>query len=193
MLQRGLFAMIEIVATCFMLCPVCKTKLKKAIFYKVEVNYCPKCLGLWFDRDELREAKDEKDKDLKWLDIDLWQDKKKFQISKSKKLCPVCGVPLYEVSYGTSNIKVDVCNVCKGVWLDRGEFKKIIDYLKEQGKYEVLNHYFKNLFQEGIEVFAGPETFRSELSDFFLLLKFLNYKFLAQHPIISRIILSLPN
>jgi len=175
-----------------MTCPICKTELKKAVFYGVEVDYCPNCLGLWFERDELREAKDEKDNNLNWLDIDLWQEEAKFKISPQKKLCPSCQVPLYEVHYGDSQIKIDLCNLCQGIWLDRGEFKKIIDYLKDKGKKEVLKNYFKNLIEEGVEVFTGPETFRSELSDFLTILKLLNYKFATQYPIITKIISELP-
>jgi Zn-finger nucleic acid-binding protein len=58
-----------------------------------------------------------------------------------------------------------------GIWLDRGEFKQIINYLKNKSDYEVLNHYTKNLAVELWEVFSGPETFREEMADFFTLLK----------------------
>lgn len=175
-----------------MKCPICKKELKKAVFYDVEIDYCPKCLGLWFQQDELRQAKDEKDKNLNWLDIDLWKQPEKFKISKGKKICPVCSVPLYEINYGDSQVKVDLCNLCQGIWLDRGEFKKIIDYLKEKGKEEILENYFKNLIKEGTEIFAGPESFREEVGDFLTILKLLNYKFATQHPTITKIISSLP-
>jgi len=56
----------------------------------------------------------------------------------------------------------------------------------------MLDNYFKNLIKEGLEVFTGPETFKSELSDFLIVLKLLNYKFIAQHPTISKLILGLP-
>lgn len=176
-----------------MTCPNCKTTdLKKEIFCGTEVDYCPKCLGLWFDRDELRQAKDEKDKNLNWLDIDLWQDKGKFRISEGEKLCPKCAMPLYEVNYGDSKVKVDLCNLCFGIWLERGEFRKIINYLRKRGKYEISQNYFKNLVEEASEVFSGPETFREELADFLTVLKLLTYKFASQHPIISKIISMLP-
>ncbi|MCD6270310.1 zf-TFIIB domain-containing protein [bacterium] len=175
-----------------MFCPNCKAELKKAVFYNTEVSYCPKCLGIWFDFDQLNRAKDEKDKDLNWLDIDLWEDQTKFKIAKKDKLCPVCSVPLYSVSYGDSDIEVDVCNLCHGIWLDRGEFKKIINYLEEKGKKEVLHSYFKNLLQEGIEIFTGPQSFREEIFDFLTLIKFLNYKFSVQYPNIKEIIARLP-
>lgn len=173
-------------------CPLDKTKLEQAILCNTAVDYCPYCLGLWFEKEELRRAKDAKDKNLNWLDIDLWQDKKKFKISSQGKLCPACNMPFYEVEYGTSGIRVDICNVCQGVWLDRGEFRKIIDYLKNRADFEILNKYAKNILQEAWEVFTGPETLREEIEDFLTVLKLLKYKFTSQHPEISKIISELP-
>ena len=89
-----------------MFCPFCQESLEKTIFYGVEINYCPKCLGLWFEEDELSLAKDEKDEDLNWLDIDLWKEKRKLKISRNPKLCPFCRLPLYEVNYEKSKIKI---------------------------------------------------------------------------------------
>ncbi len=173
-------------------CPRCQKPLDKAIFYNVEVDYCPQCLGIFFEEEELRWAKDERDKNLRWLDFDLWKNKKKFKISYGIRLCPSCRLPLYEVYYGDSRIIVDFCNLCHGIWLDRGEFKKIIEYLKEKGNYEVLNNYFQNLISEFWEIFTGPETLREEISDFLTILKLLNYKFATQHPVITKIISNLP-
>ncbi len=201
-----------------MTCAFCKTKLEETMLCNVAVDYCPKCLGLWFEQEELRWAKDEKDKNLKWLDIDLWKDKKKFKISPAQKLCPSCRLPLYEIRYGRSRIhphtkrgqsvrgakinkksprygvgvKVDVCSVCRGIWLDRGEFQKIIKYLKEQADFEILNNYVKNLLEEAFEVFTGPETLREEIEDFLTILKLLKYKFAVQHPVITKLIAELP-
>ncbi|MBI2049928.1 MAG: zf-TFIIB domain-containing protein [Candidatus Staskawiczbacteria bacterium] len=169
-------------------CPNNHGELEKALFNNVEVDYCPICLGIWFEQDELREAKDEKDKQLNWLDVDLWRDKGSFQISKTRKICPSCKMLLYEVSYDDSKTKVDLCNLCKGIWLDRGEFKQIIIYLKTKADYEILHNYSKNIRQELWEVFAGPEKFREELADFFTLLKLFNYKFVVQHPFLTSLI-----
>jgi Zn-finger nucleic acid-binding protein len=175
-----------------MICPTCKKHLDQAIVSGVEVDYCPKCLGLWFEEEELRIAKDYKDRDLRWLDIDLWRDGEKFKISPGQKLCPADRLPLYETRYGDSDIKVDVCNICKGIWLDRGEFKKTIAYLKERADKEVLGHYLKNLREQAWEVFSGPETLREEIDDFLTIVKLFTYKFTTQHQIITRIIANLP-
>jgi len=80
-----------------MICPLCKKEIRNIIFYSQEVGRCPGCGGLWFQRDELRKAKDSKDKGLSWLDIDLWEQRAQFHVSLDKKACPECNVPLYEV------------------------------------------------------------------------------------------------
>ncbi len=159
-----------------------KEAMQKVLFHNVEVDYCPECLGIWFDKDELKLAKDDKDKELNWLDFDIWRDKGKFKIANSSKRCPVCRVALSEVHYDDSKVKVDFCKRCQGIWLDRGEFKQIIIYLMRKSDYELLHHYTKNLVVSLWEVFTGPAKFREELEDFFMMLKLFNYKFMVQHP-----------
>jgi len=175
-----------------MKCPLCKKELKKIIFYGPEVDQCPKCHGLWFEHDELRRAKDKKEKDLLWLDIELWKVKTKFKISPLNKLCPSCGVPLYEVTYGDSDIKVDFCNLCRGIWLDKGEFLRIIDYLKKKSSHEILERYTENLVEEFGEIFLGPESPKEEVRDLLMILSFLKYKLAIQRPFLSQMILWLP-
>ena len=175
-----------------MKCPICKTDLEEMVFYNTGVNYCPDCLGLWFGRDELVQAEHEKDKDLSWLDIDLWKEETHFQVSPGEKACPDCRMPLYQVKYGDSEITVDVCNLCHGTWLDRGEFKKIIEYLEKRKDFELLHNYVKTLRQEFQEIFTGPKAFQEEVSDFLAVLKILNYKFIVKHPLITKLILRLP-
>jgi Zn-finger nucleic acid-binding protein len=174
------------------MCPHCQKALDKSIFYGVEVDFCPICLGIFFEEDELRLAKDQKDRNLRWLDIDLWKDETKFKISPGIRLCPSCRLPLYEVYYGDSRIIVDICNLCRGIWLERGEFKKIIEYLKEKADWEVLQNYTKDLTEEFWEIFTGPEILREEILDFLAVLKVLNYKFAIQHPTLTKIISQLP-
>ena len=174
-----------------MICPIDKTNLEKVMISGVEVDYCPRCLGLWFEEEELRWAKDYKDRNLRWLDIDLWKDSARFKISPGQILCPQDRLPLYETEYGDSGIRVDLCNICKGVWLDRGEFEKIAQYLREKANEEILNNYLKNLRGEFWEVFVGPETFKEEINDLLLVLKLLSYKLLAQNPDIAKTIFQL--
>ncbi len=169
-----------------------KESMQKVLFHNVEVDYCPECLGVWFDYDELRLAKDAKDEQLHWLDFDVWRDKGKFAVSPSRRQCPVCRVLFVEVGYDGSNVKIDFCKNCRGMWLDRGEFKQIMVYLKRKSDYEILHHYSKNAAKQLWEVFTGPTTFREELEDFLMVLKLLNYKFVVQHPVLNALIEDLP-
>ncbi|MDD5738789.1 MAG: zf-TFIIB domain-containing protein [Candidatus Pacebacteria bacterium] len=176
-----------------MKCPTHQEQeMKKAMFYNTQVDYCPICLGVWFTEDELRQAKDQKDKTLQWLDVDLWSEATKFQVEKTPKVCPVDSVPLYQVNYNHSNIKVDICDFCRGVWLDRGEFKKIINYLQGKKVDEILHHYLKSFVEEGKEIFIGPETFKEEVDDFMAVVKLFKDKLLVQHPALAIFIANLP-
>lgn len=162
------------------------------LFHNVEVDYCAECLGVWFDKNELANAKNDKDQQLNWLDFDVWRDKSKFSLQNINKRCPVCRLPFVQVGYDDSSVKIDFCKHCQGIWLDRGEFKQIMTYLKRKADYEILHHYAKNLAKELWEVFAGPEKFREELADFLTLLKLFNYKFVVQHPHVNSLIDELP-
>ena len=188
-----------------MKCPSCKQELFEEIkIGDVTIDRCSSCQGLWFDKDELRLAKDKKapeakwvdveveDKSLNWFHFDLWKDKVKFKVKKEIKFCPIDNVPLYEVNYGETGIEVDVCGVCRGIWVDRGEFEKIIDYVKEKAQYEVLYNYLKNLSEETKEIFVGPESVRSEAVDLLALVKLLKYKLLVQNPKLIKFLSHLP-
>lgn len=175
------------------ICPNCNQKiLKEVSFYKNQVDRCDECKGIWFDQDELRKAKDDKDEFLKWLDVDLWREKKKLRIFSSTRKCPNCRKNLYEVKYGESNIKVDICNSCKGIWLDQGEFGKIINYLKKVVNTETLSKYFNHVFEEAGEIFIESEGLSSEIKDFHMVLKLLQYRLCSQYPIINEIIIYRP-
>lgn len=174
-------------------CPNCKKEiLEKITFHKNQVDKCSQCNGIWFGQGELRKSKDEESQFLRWLDVELWKDAGKFKVFNSSKTCPLCEVNLYEVNYGDSKIGVDVCNKCKGVWLDKGEFKKIITYLKDKVNAEDLSEYLKHTLKEAKEIFTGQEGLTSEIKDFLVVIKLLQYRFYSQHPAITGIITNLP-
>ncbi len=166
-------------------CPNKHQELEKMLFHQVEVDYCPDCLGIFFDEDELRLAKDDKDGQLNWLDFDIWRDKGKFTLSSSDRRCPKCRILFVEVAYDKSSVTIDFCKHCHGIWLDRGEFKQIMVYLRKKSDYEILHRYTKNWLQQLWEVFAGPESLREELADFLMLAKLFNYKFVTQYPLLN--------
>jgi len=174
-------------------CPYCRKKsFVKLSFHNIEASKCGECHGIWFDKDHLRQAKDDTDQWLVWLDVDLWKDKDKYKVNASQKQCPVCDKPLYEIKYGDSNVKVDICDTCQGSWLDKGEFNKIIDYLQHTSDTRSINEYLKASLKEAGHIVTGPEAVSAEAKDFVTVFKLLQYKLLEQHPILIDIILNLP-
>ena len=167
-------------------------ELKEMLVAGIKVDYCPNCFGMWFEKGEFESAKNSKDMSLRWIDIDLWKDKKLFDAKHSHRTCPKDRSLLYEVSYGDSDVKIDVCNLCQGIWLDRGEFKKMLAYLQAKNKKELMANYGKILTQEAWEVFSGPKETREELIDLISVLKVIQYKFASQNDWLEKFLMSLP-
>lgn len=176
-----------------MRCPVCNSFLEAITSsYGVSIDRCPRCEGLWFDEGEFNQMKDEKDDWLRWVDIDLWDNEKKFQIRKGRRTCPKDGVPLYRVGYNESAVDVDVCNICRGMWLDAGEFGELLQYLRAKIGKESLAEYVKDTAKEAVEIFTGPEDLRSEMSDFLVVQKLLFYRLFIRFPFLADLIGQLP-
>jgi len=101
-----------------MFCPKCRNPRLDEITFphsNVAVDRCPTCWGLWFDGGELEQV----------LQIPAG----KLQVMRigepTKLSCPRCGGVLSSVHYPHTDVTVDVCDACEGVWLDNGEFPRI--------------------------------------------------------------------
>jgi len=176
-----------------MKCPKCKSEdLKEIKINGVKIDRCEHCGGLWFDRDELRIVRDHRDKNLSWLDFDLWKNNDKLTVS-SKSNCPRDGKPLFKIKCGNTDIMVDICLECHGVWLDKNELDKIISALKEKINAETIPEYLNDLGGEVKELIVHPDQANIELRHIMILMKLLEYRFLAMHPRISEITSVLPH
>ncbi len=81
----------------------------------LNVDYCPKCKGIWFDGGELEQA-------LPGADPHLQIPRDAVRL---KAPCPRCAEPLYTFPYPQTRMAVEMCKGCKGLWLDASEFKQI--------------------------------------------------------------------
>jgi Zn-finger nucleic acid-binding protein len=120
-----------------MICPKCKViKLvkRKAKGKAFSVEYCRKCKGIWFDRDELEELMSEAIKELV-----IPRNAKK----DVKSLCPKCNKALYAFNYPQTYVSIDMCKRCKGLWLDGGEFKEIREVRRSLDKWGEMQEYAK--------------------------------------------------
>ena len=125
-----------------MICPRCQAELAATDYHGVRIDECPHCRGRWFDRDELRRAKDRTDEDLRWLDFDPFShDASAFRSSDKARLCPRCSLPMGTAVYETSGVTTDICETCRGAWLDHDEFEKIVKHLEDEVASETASQY----------------------------------------------------
>jgi Zn-finger nucleic acid-binding protein len=167
-------------------CPECEEPLRQADCHGVRIDECPKCHGRWFDRDELRRAKDSTDEDLRWLDFDPFAGDADDSPAAARGLvCPRCSVEMGAVVYERSGVSIDKCSKCHGVWLSKGELEKIIKYLEKEVNGETAAQYGNEAGRQFAQIFAGPEGPISESRDFFAVLHLLRMRLSAEHPTLS--------
>lgn len=169
-------------------CPNCGKELKTTTYLGLKIEECNSCGGMWFDRDELRRAKDNQDADLQWLDFELFEDKKEKYVERpGKKFCPKDNAKLVSKNYAESKVSIDVCEMCQGVWLDKAEFKKIIKYLENIVTSKPANEYAKETLKEFEEIFTGPESRISEIKDFVAVVKFFQLRLAVENPWVIKV------
>ena len=171
-------------------CPDCKHALHPRQLGEIEIDECRSCGGTWFDSDELRLAKDASDEDLRWLDFDLWGNEALVVAEASRRGCPACNKAMAAVRYGETDVTVDVCPACRGVWLDVGEFPRIVASLQEEVSSRHLSDYLRASLEEGLEILAGPESLASEWRDFSTVLRLTQYRLLVEKPGVRDALLS---
>jgi len=166
-----------------MKCPICFINLKRESFHGVFVYHCEKCKGIWFDKDELKKAKDNTDNNLRWLNFDLFEEKVgKYHTSASERKCPVDATKMLQQKYAKSNVIVDTCPSCQGVWLDNNEFGKIIKYLHNKIYSESSKEYSSVLLKQLMEVATGKEDKISEINDLLAVSRILETRLAVEHP-----------
>lgn len=120
-----------------MKCPVDNTELQETEYERrVMVDQCKTCDGMWLDRWELTaiQANKGKNYDAELAKMPDLVNKSYMQaIEKNRPAlnCPKCAeagntVAMDRREHGyCSQILVDVCHDCQGVWLDKGEVQAL--------------------------------------------------------------------
>jgi Zn-finger nucleic acid-binding protein len=167
-------------------CPNCRFALVNSNYKGVNLDSCKKCGGVWFDRDELRIAKDRTDADMRWLDFDPFSFKNIKHLASDKK-CPKCQINMHQCVYEKSRVLIDICPNCQGVWLDIGELDKIIKHLQKEIVTKSTADYLNATVEEFKEILTGPENITSEIRDFLMVVKFLELRYYVKHPWIIKL------
>lgn len=167
-----------------MLCPKCPNEQMMSMHLgPVDLDTCRNCGGMWYDANEMRLLKDRESLgDYRWMDVDLWRHAEQFHARDARFKCPRDGEAIYSLLYGDSDVPVDVCAKCKGMWLDRPEYQRIINYLDATLLSQSLKDYMADVAEEFAEIFTGPEGIFEEYKDFDRVLYFLQLRFAVNHP-----------
>lgn len=116
-------------------CPICKTHLRIIEAAGLELDQCPDCHGIWFDQNELRPFIDFA---LRYRDdiADAHYDPKKLHnaapgVDEPTYPCPCCQVEMTKFNYAVdSNVILDRCPECNGLWVERPEIPDIASFLR---------------------------------------------------------------
>ena len=142
-------------------CPACGAKLNLCSILSIKFEGCPKCRGLWLDRDELRKLKDKVGiGELRWLNSEVEHIEQTAAIP-SKRVCPRKDEGnLLTVVFGKSSVMLDWCPKCHGMWLDRGEYDKIIDYLRDEAGTATIKDVEKEIAEDVRQFWKGGPSGR---------------------------------
>jgi Zn-finger nucleic acid-binding protein len=107
-----------------MICPVCKQDMIVVEYRQIEIDYCHRCSGIWFDKGELElllQTASLGDTGLPTLE-GLAKEKR----SHGERKCPICRKKMKEVPVGEPAIHIDVCHQGDGIWFDGGELQDLL-------------------------------------------------------------------
>ena len=148
-------------------CPACGNPLNLYTVFALDFEGCPKCKGIWLFKDELRKLKNrEAGGSLRWLNTEIENIDKASAIPTKRPCIKCAGMNLISVIFGKSSVLIDWCPNCHGIWLDRGEFEAITEYLSDEMAHTKPTELEKQAAADAKRaVTGGPESRLDELRD----------------------------
>jgi uncharacterized protein len=123
-----------------MKCPVDKADMIVVEHRKIELDFCLKCSGVWFDSGEL----DLLVTSLKAEGANLQHNElltpQEAKVGEAKRKCPICGRKMDKVWLGKEpQVLIDSCPRGDGLWFDGGELHQIMHQIKDGGKHDIIS------------------------------------------------------
>lgn len=170
------------------MCPNCKVELKTKRYKGVRVDECENCRGIFFDKGELEKVKNTTDPDTRWIDPVFFAVTTPSALNKQQKDCPKCSVSMEPLQYASSKVTLNRCPNCQGVWLDHGEFSKIINYLTSLIASETSSELADEVKRQLAQVFSPHKKESDELKDLMAVARLLEERWSAEHPRLIKIL-----
>jgi uncharacterized protein len=116
----------------------------------VAVERCPACRGFWLDQGELEKVQETLEHDhserLSNLDLVARAYELARQNARPGVSCPSCGTALEAEEYAyCSQILVDRCPQCGGIWFDNGEVQALEQFFEQETGKGMQRGFFGSL------------------------------------------------
>lgn len=126
-------------------CPRCRTPLVIVEYHDIELDWCPACEGLWFNRGEME-----------LLALKLGRPAhtpstgRETQVSEKRLKCPECNRNMMKRLLGDScSVLADVCGECGGLWLDHGELEQLLGAPRDGSHSDLIMGHLRDTFADG--------------------------------------------
>jgi Zn-finger nucleic acid-binding protein len=125
-------------------CPKCSAEMAPFTTEGVELDFCEKCSGIWFDHGELAFYTETTE------DVPSMEDAIANGDS-TDSLCPRCeDIALVETAFiPGESLLVDICPGCRGVFLDRNELAKVQSMSVERDVLQKVGRSVSELQDKG--------------------------------------------
>ena len=122
-----------------MKCPSCDEVLHRIEYEGMPICTCPGCKGEFLDGKELKYIERKQELQFDRAERNRLLYGKKGPKKEKRLVCPRCGNHMSKGRYRKTEVIIDHCKSCMGVWLDDQELEKI-QVLGEAGKTERPGH-----------------------------------------------------
>jgi uncharacterized protein len=130
-----------------MKCPVDKNDMIVVEHRSIELDYCPKCTGVWFDCGELELLLEVKKSSEGQSCRDLVKPEP-ASVRETQRKCPICGRKMDKVWLGSDpKVLIDSCPIGDGLWFDGGELHQITSQAKGKTVNEDVIDFLGDTFQ----------------------------------------------
>lgn len=105
-------------------CPRCQIPLTVEEHGDIVMERCERCAGYWMSPDDFKAVIDLIRIPVTGSTVRTGIDL--TDVGEDAK-CPHCGVPMHPFNYaGDSGVILDKCPTCGGLWLDNGDFERVL-------------------------------------------------------------------
>lgn len=164
-----------------MKCPRDKSKLVSTTVEDLRLDSCPTCRGIWFDAGELAEARDRIDPDVAWLDFDLLRHPESYALHPGSDPCPRCQASMCRVRYGETEVDIDTCPFCHGVWLDEAQLSDIIVALESEAGERSMADLLRESLRDAVDMLRHPSHAAQDWRDLREVLKLVHHRLFSEN------------